>query len=146
MAAIRRMPRSASVIALAEVEMLHLPAVEWLNFLYEHPRAMHAQLACQLEQATRKIAESEPAIEQRLAKSIIELADSGIGTPAPNGIGLRFSQQDLANLTGASLDSVKKIVRNFKTAGLVGTGRQILLLRDPAKLREIADGHRTAAS
>ncbi|MBN6035961.1 Crp/Fnr family transcriptional regulator [Amycolatopsis sp. 195334CR] len=149
MAAIRRMPRSASVVALDEVEVLHLPAGAWLNFLYEHPRAMHAQLASQLErveQATRKIAESELAIEQRLAKSLIELADSGIGTPSPTGVGLRFSQQDLANLTGASLDSVKKIVRNFKTAGLLGTGRQTLLLRDPVKLREIADGHRTAAS
>ncbi|HEX6342947.1 Crp/Fnr family transcriptional regulator [Umezawaea sp.] len=147
MAAIRQKPRSASIIALDEVEVLHLPATEWLKFLYDHPRAMHAQLYAadeRLEQATRKIVESDLAVEQRLAKAIVELVDSGVGTPGEGGTLLRFSQQDLATLTGASLDSVKKIIRTFRDERLVDTGRQTLLIRGIGDLAQIADGNRTA--
>src|SRR5690349_16742654 len=42
MGPIRKQPRTASVIALDEVRVLHLPALAWLKFLYAHPRAMHA--------------------------------------------------------------------------------------------------------
>lgn len=147
MAAIRQKPRSASIIALDEVEVLHLPAGDWLRFLYEHPRAMHAQLVAvdeRLDQATRKIVESDLAIEQRLAKALVELVDSGVGRRGADGVVLRFSQQDLATLTGASLDSAKKIIRTLKEGRLIGTGRQTLVIRDVAALGEIADGNRTA--
>jgi CRP-like cAMP-binding protein len=147
MAAILQKPRSGSVIALDEVEVLHLPAGEWLRFLYEHPRAMHAQLLLAVErlgQATRKIVESDLAVEQRLAKALVELVDSGVGRRGADGVVLRFSQQDLATLTGASLDSVKKIIRTLKDGRLIGTGRQTLVIRDVAALEEIADGNRSA--
>jgi CRP-like cAMP-binding protein len=146
-APIRHKPRSASIIALDEIEVLHLPAAEWLRFLYEHPRAMHAQLVAadeRLDQATRKIVESDLAIEQRLAKALVELVDSGVGARTTDGVVLRFSQQDLATLTGASLDSVKKIIRTLKDGKLIGTGRQTLVIHDVAALVEIADGNRTA--
>jgi CRP/FNR family cyclic AMP-dependent transcriptional regulator len=147
MAAIRQKPRSASIIALDEVEVLQLPAAEWLQFLYEHPRAMHAQLVVadeRLIQANRKIVESDLAVEQRVAKALVELVDSGVGAHSEEGVVLRFSQQDLATLAGASLDSVKKIIRTLKDGKLIGTGRQTLAIHDVAALVEIADGNRTA--
>ncbi|MBV9012623.1 MAG: Crp/Fnr family transcriptional regulator [Pseudonocardiales bacterium] len=147
-APIRHKPRSGSVIALDEVEVLHLPAAEWLRFLYENPRAMHAQLVAadeRLDQAARKIIESDLAIEQRLAKALVELVDSGVGEHRGEGVILRFSQQDLATLTGASLDSVKKIIRTLKDEKLIGTGRQTLVIHDVPTLIEIADGNRTAS-
>ena len=52
-------PRTASVFAFDDVEVLYLPAEEWLRFLYKHPRAMHAQWATtaeRTEQAVKKIA------------------------------------------------------------------------------------------
>ncbi len=148
MAAIRRKPRSASVIALDDVQVLRLPADEWLKFLYNHPRAMHAQLLAvdeRLEQATRKIADSDLAVEQRLAKALIELVESGVGEPNEGNVVLRFSQQDLATLTGSSLDSVKKIVRAFRNSRIIGTGRQTTIVLDLAFLRKIADGKLTAS-
>jgi CRP/FNR family transcriptional regulator, cyclic AMP receptor protein len=147
MAAIRQKPRSGSIIALDEVEVLYLPAGEWLRFLYKHPRALHAQLVAvyeRLDQATRKIVESDLASEQRLAKALVELVDSGIGRRGEDGVVLRVSQQDLATLTGASLDSIKKIIRTLKDGQLIATGRQTLIIRDVVTLVEIADGNRTA--
>jgi len=145
MAAIRRKPRSASVFALDDVEALYLPAAGWLRFLYDHPRAMHAQWAAEAErteQATRKIVESELAVGQQLAKALIELTDSGIGEhTSESTVVLRLSQQDLAAMIGAKkLDSVKKVIRLLKAAGTIATGRQQLTILDLAVLRDIANG------
>ncbi|HEU5470655.1 MAG TPA: Crp/Fnr family transcriptional regulator [Actinophytocola sp.] len=146
MAALRHQPRSAGIIALDEVVVLHVPGDDWLRFLYDHPRAMHAQLIAahtQLDQATRKIVESDLAVERRLAKALIELADTGLGHPSADGTTLPISQRDLATFTGASIDSIKKIIRIFKVRQLITTGRQHLVIRDIANLRAIADGTHT---
>lgn len=148
-AGIRHKPRSASIVALDDVEVLHLPAADWLRFLYEHPRAMHAQLVAaheQVDRATRKIVESDLAIERRVARTLVELARGGLGSDEDGGVLLRFSQQDLAMLTGASLDSVKKIIRALKDGQMIRTGRRELVIRDLPALAEIADGKPTALS
>lgn len=148
MAPIRRKPRSASVVALDDVEVLHISASAWLEFLYAHPRAMHAQLVAtdeRVDQATRKIAESELAAERRLAGALLELVDLGVARPTPEGPSVRFGQNDLAGLTGASLDSVKKIVRAFREQGIVRTGRRAMTVADLPSLRAIARGERTAS-
>jgi CRP/FNR family cyclic AMP-dependent transcriptional regulator len=150
MAVIRRKPRMASIIAFDDVEALYLPGARWLQFLYEHPRAMHALLAMTddlADRATMRNVESELAIEQQLAKRIIELADSGLGEAAGQGsVALRLSQQDLASLIGAKkLDSVKKVIGRLKASGIVDTGRQVITIRRPTALRDIADGNLTVS-
>ncbi|SDN72876.1 Crp/Fnr family transcriptional regulator [Allokutzneria albata] len=147
MAAFRRKPRSASVVALGEVEVLHLPASAWLEFMYANPRAMHAQIFAadeRLEQATKKVAESELAVEQRLAKALVELMGTGLGKQVSAGVEFRLGQADLASLTGASLDSVKKVIRAFKENGILTTGRQSLAVRDREALEAISCGNRIA--
>ena len=138
----------ASIIAFDDVEALYLPGAAWLQFLYDHPRAMHALLimtADMADRATMKNVESELAIEQQLAKRLIELTDHGLGMPTGDGsMALRLSQQDLAALVGAKkLDSVKKIIARLKAHGIVGTGRQVIKIMRPDVLRELADGNRT---
>jgi CRP/FNR family transcriptional regulator, cyclic AMP receptor protein len=148
MGVIRGIPRMASIIAFDDVEALYLPGANWLRFLYDHPRAMHALLAKtddMADRATMKNVESELAVEQQLAKRIAELTDSGLGAPTGDGaVVLRLSQQDLAALIGAKkLDSVKKVIGRLKAAGIVQTGRQVITILQPAALREIADGNLT---
>jgi CRP/FNR family cyclic AMP-dependent transcriptional regulator len=145
MAAIRRKPRSASVFAMNDVEALYLPAARWLRFLYDHPRAMHAQWAAEAdrtEQATRKIVASELAVGQQLAKALTELTDVGIGEhTSSETVELQLSQQDLAAMIGAKkLDSVKKVIRLLKATGTIATGRQQITILDLAALRDIANG------
>jgi CRP-like cAMP-binding protein len=151
MAVIRRSPRMASIIAYNEVEALYLPAAKWLRFLYDHPRAMHAQWAAQADltdRATRKIVESELAIEQQFAKRVIWLIDIGIGEPSGDGtvIVRRMGQQDLAAQIGAKkLDSVKKVIGRLKAEGILDPGRQEITILKPAALREVADGNLTVS-
>ncbi|MEU1268228.1 Crp/Fnr family transcriptional regulator [Streptomyces sp. NPDC005799] len=149
MAAVRQKPRSASVFALDDVEALYLPATTWLHFLYDHPRAMHAQLIAadeRLEEATRKSVESFLGVEQRLAKGLVELTSKELGIQTENGLALRFSQQDLADLVGASRESVTQVIRKFKERGIVTTGRQVITIRDLPSLSRIAEGNFTASS
>lgn len=150
MAVIRAKPRMAGIIAFDDVEALYLPGARWLRFLYDHPRAMHALLAMtddMADRATKKNVESELAIEQQLAKRVIELTDFGLSEPAGEGaVILRLSQQDLAALIGAKkLDSVKKVIGRLKAAGILDTGRQAITILQLAALREIADGDLTVS-
>ncbi|UOX87586.1 Crp/Fnr family transcriptional regulator [Amycolatopsis sp. FBCC-B4732] len=147
MAAVRPQPRTASAIAMDTVEVLLLPATAWLKFLYDNPRAMHAQLVAadeRVSQATNKVVESDLAVEQKVAKAILELAGKGIGRSTDSGLAMPLSQQDVAALTGASVDSVKKIIRALKEQKMIGTGRQVLYIRRNEALAEIAEGNRTA--
>jgi CRP/FNR family cyclic AMP-dependent transcriptional regulator len=148
MAAIRGKPRSATVIAHDEVEVLHLPAPDFLEFLYEHPRALHALLVDsdeRLDQATRKIVGSDLAVERRLAGALVELVDEGVAEHLDGVLVARFPQADLASLTGTSLESVKKIVRLLKESKIIDTGRGSISIHDVDLLKEIAMGNRTAS-
>jgi CRP/FNR family transcriptional regulator, cyclic AMP receptor protein len=150
MAVIRRQPRMASVIAFDDVDALYLPGAKWLRFLYDHPRSMHALLAMtddMADRATMRNVESELAIEQQLAKRLVELADFGVGERDRSGaVVLRMSQQDLAELIGAKkLDSVKKVIRQLKAEGIIDTGRQVIKLHDLDALHDIADGNFTVS-
>lgn len=147
MASIRMKPRSASVYALSDVQAIYLSAGSWLTFLAEHPRAVLAQLYAteeRLAEATQKSVESLLGAERKLAKAIIELDARGLGVATGEGTLLRFSQQDLADIAGVSLDSVKQVVRAMKSAGTVGTGRQAVTVLDWAVIRNIASGETTS--
>ncbi|WP_305784445.1 Crp/Fnr family transcriptional regulator [Symbioplanes lichenis] len=150
MAVIRKKPRMASILAFSDVEALYLPGQRWLTFLYEHPRAMHALLIMtddMTDRATMRHVESELAVEQQLAKRIVELLEAGLGeTSADGSTTLRLSQHDLAALIGArKLDSVKKIIARFKASEIVTTGRQSISVARHAALRDIADGNLTVS-
>jgi CRP/FNR family transcriptional regulator, cyclic AMP receptor protein len=150
MAVFRKRPRMASVVAFDDVAALYLPGVKWLKFLYDHPRAMHALLVMTddlADRATMKNVESELAIEQQLAKRLIELMDSGLAEPGEEGaMVLRLSQQDLAALIGAKkIDSVKKTIARLKASGIVETGRQVITIVQPTVLRDVAHGNLTVS-
>jgi CRP/FNR family transcriptional regulator, cyclic AMP receptor protein len=151
MAVLRRRPRMASIIAWDDVEALYLPGAGWKRFLYTHPRAFHALVIMTQDMADRqsmKNVESELAVEQQLAKRLIELTDFGLGKPAGDGalVFRGVSQQDLASLIGAKkIDSVKKVIRHLKASGIVDTGREVITIRKLADLREIADGNLTVS-
>lgn len=149
MGVLRCKPRSATVVAWDDtVEVLHVSGIEWLRFLYRHPRAMHAQLVAadeRVEQATTKVVESDLAVERRLAKALIELVDRGLTEQGAEKPTMRLAQKDMASLTGSSVEAVKKIFRVFKDHGIIDTGRLSLRINDIQLLREVANGKPTAS-
>ncbi|VVJ17190.1 Uncharacterised protein [Amycolatopsis camponoti] len=136
-------PRSATVTAWGDVEALHVPAAELLKFLDENrpaEQALHAAVRKRLAQATRKISDSDLAMERRIAKALTELIGNGICEVVDGVPTIGLSQKDLASLSGSSLEATKKIVRVFKQSGLIDTGRLVLRVTDAEGLRRIAGG------
>lgn len=149
LAAIRHAPRSATVITIQAVEALYISGEKWLGFLYSHPRVFHAvaaMLADRLDATNRKNIESYLSVEQRLAKIFIELEDKGLARTTERGAVLNFSQAQLADLVGASRESVVQVIRTFKGKNIVVTGRHAVTLLDLDALRRIAHGDLTASS
>lgn len=141
-------PRNASVHTVGDVTARHIPAESWVAFLHEHPRAMFAQLRAaelRLAEATIKSAESLLGSEQKLAKALVELAASGVGEAEAGAIALRFNQKELADIAGVSRESVVQVIRHFKSAGIVSTGRHVTRILDQASLKAVADGTATVA-
>jgi CRP-like cAMP-binding protein len=148
MAAIDGEPRSASIFAMSEVEALYIPGRAWLDFLYEHPRVMHALLQAvgeRLREATRKQAEhGYIGVEQRLAKGLVELQRK-IGEPVPDGVAIGpLSQVELAGLVGASREAISQVMKTFRLRDVVATGRQKVIIRDLETLKKIARGELTS--
>lgn len=147
-AAITGDARSASVFAEDAVEALYLSANAWRQFLLDHPRAALAQLAVaydRLTESDRRLVESSLAVEQKLAKVLVELESKGLGVRAEDGIVLRFSQHDLASLMGVSREAVVMVIRTFKDNDIVRIGRKMIIIRNLDALCEIARGDRMAS-
>lgn len=148
MGVLDREPRSASVVAWDDVEVLNVSDIEWLRFLYRNPRAMHAQLIAANErtkQATRKVVESDFAVERRLAKAFVELADRGLATRSEDTLTVPVVQKDLASLTGASPEAVKKAMGVFRRNGVIETRYRKLYIRDLATIAGVARGNPPAS-
>jgi CRP-like cAMP-binding protein len=142
MGVIRHKPRSANVIAWDEVDVMHISDVEWRKFLNKFPRAAIAQLADaedRIDEATRKIVDSDFAVEQRLAKALVELVDRGLAESSGSTRSIRLSQDDIASLTRSSVVSVKKALKIFKESNVVSTGRLTVTIHDMDQLTNIAN-------
>lgn len=148
MAALRQHPRTAAVVAVTDVEVVIIAAQQWLEFMDANPRAMIRLVAVlnqRLDAAAAKIVDADLTAERRLAKALIEVTDAGIGDNIAGGVMVRFSQQDLSSLTGVSIESIKKIVRNFKQHAIIETGRRSITIRDTVALKDIVRGNRTTS-
>lgn len=129
MSALDRQTRSASVTTLEESELLWLDRETFRKFLMMTPMLGHnlsCLLSARLRQANEQIQSLATAdIECRVARQLIGFADK-YGQPENGGgiaIPVRLTQSDLANLIGATRESVNKIIVSYKERGLVSASR-----------------------
>jgi CRP/FNR family transcriptional regulator/CRP/FNR family cyclic AMP-dependent transcriptional regulator len=137
-------PRSATATALERAELLYLPRTGFLRFLDEHPQAMR-KIALMLSQRLRETDEHVADlvfhdVYGRLAKKLLELGDTyGRKTAKGVEIGLALTQQDLANLVGASRESVNKVIKLYRTKGYLSVHSQRITLIEPELLKRRAE-------
>jgi CRP-like cAMP-binding protein len=77
----------------------------------------------------------------RLAKKLLELGDTQ-GRLLPDGkveIQLSLTQQDLANLVGASRESVNKVLKLYRDKGYLAIQSHRITLLLPKELRRRAE-------
>jgi CRP-like cAMP-binding protein len=141
MAALGAGRRSASAIAIDEVEVGFLSAHELQNFLREHPDTaivIIRMLISRLADATQDVVDlaTQDSVG-RLAKRLVDLsAEHGKAAGGGTQIELTLTQDELARWTGATRETVSRALRLMRQLGWVATDRKTITVLDPAALRE----------
>ncbi|MGH8751006.1 MAG: Crp/Fnr family transcriptional regulator, partial [Burkholderiales bacterium] len=118
MAVIDEQPRSADVIAMEPTQLLVIGKSDFVNCLAHNPKMsfrIMQGLVQRLRNADRKI-ESLALMDVygRVARTLLELAKPQNGQLV---VGEKLSQQDLADMIGASREMVSRILRDLTLSG-----------------------------
>jgi len=139
MALLDQMPRSANAVAMQSTQLLMLNRRDFLKFLKTNDTAMEIILSSlsQRLRRTDKILEDTVflKIPARFAKKLLELGDC-FGRREKNKleIHLKLTQKDLADMIGATRESVNKEFRKLYKAGIVSLSDQAIHIHDIARL------------
>jgi CRP-like cAMP-binding protein len=141
MAALGGQRRTATAIAVDDVEAGYLRADDLRRFLSEHPDAavvLIRMLVRRLTEATRDLVDlaTQDSVG-RVAKRLLELA-ADHGKPVDGGtrIELSLTQDELASWTGATRETVSRALRLMRQLGWVATDSRSITVLDPEALRE----------
>ena len=143
MAALGAGRRTATAVAVDEVEAGFLHADELVDFLREHPDAalvMIRMLVRRLAEATRDVVDLATRDSVgRVARRLSELSSQhGVLSDRGTRIELSLSQEELARWTGATRETVARTLRLMRQLGWVSTDHKTITVLDPAALRERA--------
>jgi CRP/FNR family transcriptional regulator len=137
--------RSARVTALEDVCVLSIGKADLLRTLERSAAgslALCRLLASRVRQLARHFEEvTAMPVEQRLARKLVFLAERwGAPTSAGLGIGLKLSQQELAELADTSRQTANKCFTKWRKAGILATASGKLVIRDRRRLERYANG------
>ena len=123
-------PRSASVIATERSEVLQIPRTVFLALLDESPACMHVLLR-NLVARVRSLTDNVRALALvdvfgRIARLFDSLAVDKDGQAV---IERRLTQQEIANLVGASREMVNRILRELVVGGYIAIENHCIVIR-----------------
>ena len=133
-------PRSADAVAMEESEVYVLNRTDFLSFLQKNGDAIKCVLSCLSERLRKTDDLLEDAsfltVSARVAKKLIELGrEFGVKDKDVVRIGLRLTQQDMADLVGTTRESINKELRILRERGLVSTEGDYIQLLDLERLK-----------
>jgi CRP-like cAMP-binding protein len=134
-------PRSATAVAVDEVEALTLYQDDFHALIERHPtvaRAVMGELAGMVRRLSGQVQDviSLDAMG-RIAKKLLELADQhGAATPDGTRIALRLTQEELAQMVGITRASINKQLGWFEEHGILTADRDGITLHKPEELRK----------
>ena len=132
-------PRSATVTAVTDTTFSSLSHEDLLRWLEGRPgvaRALLAQLAGRLRQANDVVADLVFSdVPGRVAKALLRLADR-FGRSADDGVHVShdLTQEELAQLVGASRETVNKALADFASRGWVRLEPRSVVILDLERL------------
>jgi CRP/FNR family cyclic AMP-dependent transcriptional regulator len=131
--------RSASVETLSDAELLALPAADVRRLLADHPEIsvkLIAALTRRLRETNERVArQSFQTVPSRVAGVLTQLIAEESAPTGRQGITIRMTQADLAQLAGTSRESVSRFLATLERAGVVRVGRGRVTVLEPRRLR-----------
>jgi len=137
----------ASALAVVDSVVLAWPSSAWPRLVALHPALATNALqtvGSRLQEATTRVVEmATEQVERRIAHALLRLVKQA-GRKVETGVQIDFpiTRQDVAEMTGTTLHTVSRILSAWEQEGLVESGRQRIVLRDPHRLYGIAEGSR----
>jgi CRP-like cAMP-binding protein len=134
----------ATATAVDDSIVLAWPTAAWPRLVERYPalgantlRTVGSRLQ---ETHSRVIEMSTQQVEQRVAHALLRLAKQS-GRKVENGVQIDFpiSRQDIAQMTGTTLHTVSRLLSGWEQKGLIESGRQRIVLREPHQLVVLAD-------
>jgi CRP-like cAMP-binding protein len=124
--------------------VLAIAADDFQAVLQDHPSvalAMLEYMARRLDAArevTRQLA-SAP-VESRIASLLLRLGER-LGEPHDGSLLLQLplSRQDLAEMTGATIETVSRVMSQLRKQGIIRSGRGWVAIADRARLARVAE-------
>ena len=133
-----------SAEALTDCEALAWDAAGVINLMQRYPSLalngmrLVAGRFRSLQHRYRELATEK--VERRVARALLRLArQAGRRTERGVLIDLPLSRQDLGEMTGTTLYTVSRLLSRWEQAGLVETGREQVIIRNPHGLVVIAE-------
>lgn len=134
----------ATALAVDDSVVLIWPTAAWPRLVERFP-ALAANtlqtIGTRLQESHTRILEmSTQQVEHRVAHALLRLAKQS-GRKVDRGIEIDFpiSRQDIAQMTGTTLHTVSRILSGWESQGLVESGRQRIILREPHKIVVLAE-------
>lgn len=135
LAVLDQKPRFQDAVAVGPTSVLHLSAAAFDQIVEAEPRhAIHfARLICEnIRQAMDMLAEAlTMSLPGRLAHVVLAITEASDSTPNARH---RMTQEALAAMTGASRQTVNRILRQWEKEGLVTIAYAHVSVRDNARL------------
>lgn len=132
-------PRTAAATALSDAELAELPHDALRPLLTGHPEvASHLlqALARRLRRTNEAMADLVFSdVPGRVAKALLDLADR-FGEPGPDGLHVAhgLTQEELAQLVGASRETVNKALADFAARGWIRIEARAVVVHDQERL------------
>jgi CRP/FNR family transcriptional regulator len=139
-------PYPASALALEETVCLLIEKRDFFGLLETHPslvRGLLLAMTHRLIELTRRLAElTGGRVEPRFARLFLKLADE-MGRREPDGgtrIPMTLSRQELADLTGTTIETCIRIMSRWGKQRVVCTEKSGFVICDRTALEELALG------
>src|SRR6185436_8350712 len=134
----------ATATAVDDSVVLAWPSAAWPRLAARHPslaaNALQTVGSRLQETHARVIEMSTQQVERRVAHALLRLARQA-GRKVEQGVEIDFpiSRQDIAEMTGTTLHTVSRTLSAWESQGLIESGRQRVVLRDPHRLFTLAE-------
>jgi len=130
-------PYPASAQAGSDTRVLAIRRDDFLRFLAQRPelalRIIYV-LGGRLRDAQGRLSDiAGERVEQRIA-SVLLMLSSKLGTELP------FTRQEIADMTGTTIETAIRVMSRLKERGIVRSARGKTVIADEAKLRLLSEG------
>ena len=142
--ALGRSDYPATAIAMEESITLAWPSSAWAGMVERAPLlAVNAlqTIGQRVQEAHVQIREvSTEEVERRVAHLLLRIVKvSGQRPGEAADVEFPITRQDIAEMTGTTLFTVSRVLSGWEQNGIVAGGREKITVKEPAKLREIAE-------